>query len=151
VNEVLETKPPERTWGFTRWRSQPWRVIVLGVVVALVFFMHQTTRDVRLPDGTHIELLGILRNTSFDMQRGGARSRSLVVKYYSAETEPDAMRREAVGLAQYFFSIADDAGVTVLYMEASRPLLTRHLPIVTISRNVRFEKYGVGDWEEVRR
>ena len=149
--DFLKAAPEEeRSWGFTSWLAQPRRLILLGVFAAFLFFMHKTTRDVRLPDGTHIELLGIVRNTSFDMQRGGARSTSLDVKYYSAETADDAMHDEAVRLAPNFFRMGDAAGVLVLWIEATKPLLTRSYPILTISRNVRFEKYGPGDWREAR-
>ena len=123
--------------------------LILIVLVTIAF--HVTTRPLGLTDGRRYEMIRYVqeRVALYHPKTGQwEHENRLVVQYYSAYTEMNAMRAEARTIAPAFFRIADSLGLKALLMQPAKPLLLRSFPLVTWSWDVRYEPDSTGAWTE---
>jgi hypothetical protein len=72
---------------------------------------------------------------------------TLVVRYYSKETDPRRMRDEAVRVSGYLAPVADSIGCTVLLVEPSWHVSVLHMPVRIASRTMQVERRAFEQWE----
>jgi hypothetical protein len=135
-----------------RRRRARWVVVALVILLGVLYSRGWSTQPLTLSDGRSFEVLNFDRHISYLVDRDGSRTteHSFYVRYYSDAEGMDAMGAEARDLAPSLFPIAERLGYSILKLQAARPLLFRHFPLVIFSTNLRFVRDSAGAWREER-